>query len=103
MVYIRNAGGRLDIRDAVLLKERDAILELSDLGIAIPAGRDIQRFGFRGSRFVAPMVIGFALVGTKQQPTSPHAPASCSSKAVPDTKEVIAGSAPALSRNKKSF
>ena len=36
MVYIRNASGRLDIRDAVLLEEHEAILELSDVGIAIP-------------------------------------------------------------------
>ncbi len=38
MVYTRNDNGRLDIRDAILLEDVDATLELSGVGISIPLG-----------------------------------------------------------------
>jgi Uma2 family endonuclease len=38
MVYTRNDNGRLDIRDAILLENLDATLELSGVGISIPLG-----------------------------------------------------------------
>ena len=36
MVYVRNDNGRLDIRDAVLLEDADATLELPGIGISMP-------------------------------------------------------------------
>lgn len=36
MVYTRNDNGRLDIRDAILLEDVDATLELGGAGISIP-------------------------------------------------------------------
>lgn len=36
MAYARNAAGRLDIRDAILLEDVDRILELPGVGISIP-------------------------------------------------------------------
>jgi hypothetical protein len=36
MVYMRNDSGRLDIRDAVLLENPEATLELPGVGISMP-------------------------------------------------------------------
>ncbi len=36
MVYVRNDNGRLDIRDAVLLEDPEATLDLPSIGISIP-------------------------------------------------------------------
>jgi len=36
MVYVRNGAGRLDIRDAILLEDVDAVPELPGIGIAVP-------------------------------------------------------------------
>lgn len=45
MIYTRNDSGRLDIRDAVLLEDHDAVLQLSGVGISIPLAEIYRGLG----------------------------------------------------------
>ena len=49
MVYTRNDSGRLDIRDAILLEDRSAMLDLSGAGITIPLAEIYSGADFVGS------------------------------------------------------
>lgn len=50
MVYTRNDNGRLDIRDAILLEDVDATLELAGAGISIPL---VAIYGLGFDRFAS--------------------------------------------------
>ena len=49
MAYTRNDAGRLDVRDAILLEDVDAILELPRVGVSLPLAAVYGGLGMAGT------------------------------------------------------
>lgn len=49
IAYVRNDAGRLDVRDAILLEDVDAILELPRVGVSLPLAAVYGGLGMAGT------------------------------------------------------